>query len=126
MAHISPNNIITVNRGDYFTFTFTINTGTGMNPIFHTLTGDEKLYLGVIEPNQTFENAIIKKVFTAADSNSDGSITVVFETMDTLNLLPGNYYYSIKLNQPIPATSEVEQKDRITTILPVTKFVIIE
>ena len=128
MAHISPNNIITINRGDYFTFTFHINLGTAMNPIFHELIEDEKLYLGVTEANQKFEYALIKKVYTAEDSNSDGSITIVFETDDTLNLLPGNYYYSIKLNQPVPIpdASEGTQKDVITTLIPLTKFVIIE
>jgi hypothetical protein len=126
MAHISPNNIITVNRGDYFVFTFQINIGTAMNPVYYTLTGDDKVYLGVMEANKTFEQAIIKKVFTAADSNSDGSIDIVFETNDTINLLPGNYYYSIKLNQPIASTSEEAEKDKITTIVPKTKFIIIE
>jgi hypothetical protein len=126
MAHISPNNIITVNRGDHFSFTFHINLGTAMHPIYHTLTGDEKLYLGVMEYNTTFEQALVKKVFTASDSESDGSISIVFETTDTLNLLPGNYYYAIKLNQPIPVSSEEDEKDKITTLIPLTKFVIIE
>ena len=126
MAHISPNNIITMNRGDYFSFNFLINVGTEMNPVYHTLTGDEKLYIGVMEANQPFEVATIKKVFSAEDSNSDGSIDVVFETTDTLKLLAGNYYYSIKLNQPIPETSSEAAKDVITTIIPKTKFIIIE
>ena len=97
-----------------------------MNPVYHTLTGNEKLYLGVMEANQPFEDATIKKVFSAGDSNSDGSIDIVFETTDTLNLLAGNYYYSIKLNQPIPETPTEAGKDVITTIIPKTKFVIIE
>ena len=126
MAHISPNNIITMNRGDYFSFNFLINVGTEMNPVYHTLTGDEKLYLGVMEYNTAFEQALVKKVFTASDSESDGSIDIVFETTDTLNLLPGNYYYAIKLNQPISASSEEAEKDKITTLIPLTKFVIIE
>ena len=126
MAYISPNNIITMNRGDYFSFNFLINVGTEMNPVYHTLTGDEKLYIGVMEANQPFEVATIKKVFSVEDSNSDGSIDVVFETTDTLKLLVGNYYYSIKLNQPIPETSSEATKDVITTIIPKTKFIIIE
>jgi hypothetical protein len=115
-----------MNRGDYFSFNFLINVGTEMNPVYHTLTGDEKLYIGVMEANQPFEVATIKKVFSVEDSNSDGSIDVVFETTDTLKLLVGNYYYSIKLNQPIPETSSEATKDVITTIIPKTKFIIIE
>jgi hypothetical protein len=126
MAHISPNNIITINRGDTFGYTFYINLGTKMHPILHTLEEGEKLYLGVSEANFQFENAIIKKVFTSADADSEGVIYIEFASTDTLNLLPGNYYYSIKLSQPIPDTSEIVGLEKVTTLVPRTKFVIIE
>lgn len=126
MAHISTNNIITVNRGDTFSFTFDINIGTEINPVPYILEEGDKLYLGVSEANVPFENAIIKKVFTMVDADSDGSINIIFDSTDTLNLLPGNYYYSIKLSQPIPGTSEVEASEKVTTLIPRTKFVIIE
>jgi hypothetical protein len=126
MAQISPNNIITINRGDTFGYTFHINLGTQMHPILHTLSEGEKLYVGVSEANFPFENAIIKKVFTSADADSEGAIHIEFAAADTLNMLPGNYYYSIKLSQPIPETSEMAASEKVTTLVPRTKFVIIE
>lgn len=126
MAYIGSNNIITVNRGDTFAFTISVNLGTDMNPIPYILEEGDKLYLGVSEANVPFENAIIRKVFTSADADSEGAIYIEFAATDTLYLLPGNYYYSIKLSQPIPATSEVAASEKVTTIIPRTKFVIIE
>jgi hypothetical protein len=126
MAHISPNNIITINRGDTFNLNFYINIGTKVNPEHYILQGNDKLYLGVSEANATFENSLIKKVFTSSDVDSDGSINILFTTTDTLNLLPGNYYYSIKLAQPTEETSELAETLKVTTIIPKTKFIIIE
>lgn len=126
MAHISRNNIITINRGDTFIYSFYIGTGSGMSQTVYNLQEGDKLYLGVCEPNQPFELAIIKKVFTYADANSDGSITIMFDSADTVNLLPGNYYYSIKLSQPISETSEMSTDEKITTVIPKTQFIIID
>lgn len=126
MAHISTNNIITVNRGDTFGFTFHVNLGTAINPVPYTLEEGDRVYLGVSEANAPFENAIIRKVFTNADTDSEGAVYMEFSTTDTLYLLPGNYYYSIKLSQPIPGTSEVEASEKVTTLIPRTKFIIIE
>jgi hypothetical protein len=126
MAQISPNNIITINRGDTFGFTFHINLGTEMSPILHELVEGETLYLGVSEANAPFESALIRKTFTSADADSEGAIYIEFANTDTLNLLPGNYYYSIKLSQPLPETSEMIDLEKVTTLVPRTKFIIIE
>lgn len=123
MAHISPNNIITINRGDTFIYSFLINVGTELNPIPYDLVGQDKLYLGVCEPNIPFEYAIIKKVFTSSDTNSDGTVIIEFTPTDTLNLLPGDYYYSIKLSQPL---DQLGLNEKVTTLVPRTKFTIIE
>ena len=121
MAQISSNNIITINRGDTFIYSFYITLGSSIDSEIYTLQEGDRLYLGVCAPNQPFECAIIKKVFNPSNMESDGTIEIVFEAIDTLHLLPGNYYYSIKLSQYINETEE-----KITTIIPRTKFVIIE
>lgn len=122
MASIDSNNIITINRGDNFIFEFRINLGTNVNPIPYQLLSSDNLYLGVCEPNQIFEDAIIKKVFTSSAMSEDGIINIEFNATDTLYLLPGIYYYSIKLKQVDEETS----KEKVITLLPKTKFIIIE
>ena len=124
MAHISANNIITINRGDTFIYSFYIGIGEPMHQTIYELQPGDKLYLGVCEPNQPFEDALIKKIFTSSDVSSEGAIDIVFDASDTLNILPGDYYYSIKLSQPNLESSGAE--DIVTTIIPRTKFVIIE
>lgn len=51
-----------------------------------------------MEPNQTFEEAIIKKRFTSklSNINSAGDLEVKFKPSDTEYLAPGRYYYAIK------------------------------
>lgn len=120
MAHISKNNIITINRGDSFSYLFYIDIGYPLSPQPYILQEGDKLYLGVCEPNQFFEAALIKKVFTIEDNMDDGSVSIDFEPTDTLDLLPGNYYYSIKLSRV------AEGKEIVTTVIPRTKFILIE
>lgn len=86
---ISNNNIITLNRGDTFSFSITaplVNEG-------------DKVYLGFTEPNQRWEDALIKKIVTVPARNTaeDYMATFTFSPADTENILPGKYYYEIKL-----------------------------
>lgn len=121
MANISSNNIITINRGDTFIFSFNIQLGTGFYKESYQLQEGDKVYLGVMEANQPFEDAIIKKVFDHTDANSDGTVDIKFDPRDTLNLLPGNYYYSIKLSQP-----EGGLNTKVTTLIQKTRFIILD
>jgi len=96
------NGIISLNRGDSETFPLFINTGTPLEPVRFDLRFNpgSELYLGVCEPNERFEDAIIRKKYTGADIfnfNSDGDLMVEFNTEDTEYLLPGVYYYEVKL-----------------------------
>ena len=78
------------------------------------------------------EELDIKKVYTDKDHLYDDKkypyLPISFDCEDTENLLPGVYYYSIKLyrrgnNDPEkgPIT-----KDRIDTIVPKRKFIIVD
>lgn len=121
MSNISNTKIITLTRGDTFSFPFTINVGSELYPQRYILSENSKLYLGVMFPNCNFENAIIKKVFTAdSEMNKDGDIIITFTPEDTICLNQAKYYYEIKL-QII-----VDGKEEIYTVQQRQEFWIIE
>ena len=120
MFNISRNGIITLNRGDTARLPLFINAGTEMNPVRYELQDTDKVYLGVMEPNSPFENAIIKKVYTKEDVNENGDIMVEFYSDDTVNLMPDDYYYEIK------ADIMFNGQPWVNTIVPRTKFTIVE
>ena len=125
MFNIAKNGIITITRGDSAETSLYINTGTELKPVITRLGKNDKIYLGVMEPNQLFEDALIKKVYTYKDhtDEKDPYLTISFDCEDTENLLPGVYYYSIKLYRP---GDGLTTKDRIDTIVPKRKFIIVD
>lgn len=101
MLKISPNKIITIERGDSGSFTTELNIGTPLKPEIYQMSEFDTLYFGVMEPNKPFEQSIIMKKYVANDLNADGTITIAFSPLDTEYLLPGTYYYAIKINSVI-------------------------
>lgn len=125
MANISKNNIITMNRADTFKFPFTITIGNAVNYFIYDMVEGDKLYLAVLEPNQKWENALIKKVYTSKDYNIENQeVMIRFVPEDTEYVKPGTYYYQIKLFRP---KENVDDKyEAIDTLIPRTKFIILE
>ena len=121
MFNVGVNNSIMVNRGDTFSIPLYINMGTDMNPIQYELMQGAEVYLGVTEPNQLFEDAIIKKKYDYTNVDKDGNIIVSFATNDTVCLLPGLYYYQIKAKLPLN-----DGTFAVSTIVPKTPFYILE
>ena len=120
MANNIINNIIVLNRGDSYSFDLTIADAT--NEGNYVLANDDALYLGIMDPNQPFENAVIKKKFTSEDVNGDGTVTIDIKPEDTIDLVPGVYYYSIKLHQ----VNEAESIDKVFTVINKTKFIVLD
>ena len=89
MFNVSYNGIITVNRGDSFTAVMALNAGNELNPIEYEMTPDSFVYFAVMEPNQPFEDAILKKKLDIDDMNDNGDIVIQFKPQDTQCLLPG-------------------------------------
>ena len=118
MFNISRNGIVAINRGDDFILNVFINLGTSIDPIQYTLRGEDKLYFALMEPNQPFEHALIRKVFTAEDLDDNNCVDMVFTPTDTEHILPGDYYYMIKLYRA--------DEDLVDTIVNKTKFVIMD
>lgn len=97
MFNVSRDGIITVNRGDSFEVPMFLNAGNSVNRVGYNLTERDAVYLGVMEPNQPFEFALIRKKYTIDDIDSHGNLIIRFKPSDTACLLPGKYYYQIKL-----------------------------
>ena len=67
-----------------------------------------------MEPNQPFECALVKKKYTKETVRHDqcGNILIKIESEDTVALIPGKYYYQIKLRK----YTEYDDYDVITVI----------
>ena len=124
MFKISENKIITVSRGDSFSLDVFINLGYGCCQVQYVPEEVDKIYFGLMEPNQPFEFALIRKVFDEHNVNPDtGLVHMEFEPEDTENLIPGLYYYSVKLATPIGRNEESNEiKYEVSTVISNTKF----
>ena len=96
MLSVTSVGQIRLSRGDSFQVPFYINQGTGMDPLVYVMIPEVEFYFAVMEPNQPWEQAIIKKRYTVADTEND-AVILQLEPQDTMCLLPGLYYYQIKL-----------------------------
>lgn len=119
-----------MNRGDDVDFTFIINSGTPLLPVISILEDEEfpdgcgfdreALYFGVMEANQKWEDAIIRKKLTSDDEDEFGNIHLHLNSEDTENLAPGTYWYMVK----VQIWDRELQKFVINTICNKTKFII--
>lgn len=123
MFEIAKNGIVTITRGDTFTFNLTINLGTDLCPNYYVLGDNDKVYFALMLPNQPFECAIVKKVLTKDDVDMFGNVVINFDIKDTENLLPGTYYYMIKLHRVYVKGS---LPDELDTIIQKTQFIILD
>lgn len=121
MFDISENCIIKMSRGDSFELPLFLNQGTDLKPMRYVLSDKDEIYVAVMECNQPFETALIRKKYTYADLNNNGDVIVSFNHEDTAQVLPDLYYYQIKLRKYI-----ADNKYEVHTVVPKTKFFIEE
>mgnify|MGYP006978912815 CR=1 FL=1 len=119
---IDQNNILSVTRGDTFEVPLFINQGNDLKPMRYTVNDKDEIYLAVMQPDQYFENAILKKKYTKADINSYGDIVIRIEHDDTKCLIPGKYYYQVKGKIYNLDTDKID----VNTIIQRTEFFITE
>lgn len=119
---ISDNNIITLAKGDNFTYNYYVNSRTQICPERYILQENDKLYFALCEPNQPYEEALFIKEYTDENLNADGDVIIKFVPEDTKFLLPGKYYYTIKLDR----WNAYEDAYEIYTLQERTLFYIIE
>ena len=107
-------NCFMLSRGDTFRFPITINCGTKLDPKIYELKQNDTLYIAILEPGQSFENAIIRQTLTMENANEEtGAITFILKSSDTEYMLTGKYFITIKLEQ---------EDGTVTTVLPMKEF----
>ena len=115
------SDIITINRGDTLNLTYFINAGTPVCPARYELQGDDKLYFGVMYPNHYWEQSLIKKVFTAESPKTRfGDVIITLNSEDTEYIVPGTYYYRIKLLRTFEDGTQ-----EVTTVTDKTLFYVV-
>ena len=120
------NNMIIMNRGDTYDFDLIIDDVDSPDGIYR-LKGDDAVYFGIMDPHQPFEDALVKKRFTAEDVYPNGVLNIVIAPEDTLDLLPGTYYYSVKAhlqhdNFYYETGEFLGRVDQVNTIINKTKL----
>ena len=128
MKVISNNNIVRIHKGDTFQLPVLINKCTTAEEDIYLLQDEDQVFLSVCEPNQEFQKGIIRKIASKTNQNDDGVVIFKFNESDTINLLPGTYYYEVKLvcmNALDENLSENITYD-ITTIVAKRKFIIMD
>jgi hypothetical protein len=115
-------NIIKLNRGDSYTFILSV-------PDKYILTNNDAVYFAVLYPHQSFEEAIFIKGYTVEDQDSEtGEITIKITPNDTRRLVPGVYYYTVKLQRggTLDIIDDFDDAEEVRTLIERTKFIINE
>lgn len=113
MFYVSDEGIINLTRGDSCSVPIFINKGTELNPMRYYIGDNDTVYFAIMEVNQSFEDAIVKKAFAKENANENGDVLLTLVPKDTENLLPGKYYYTLKLRTGLGA-----DKYKVQTLIP--------
>lgn len=121
MLEISLSGNIKINKGDVFKVPLFIDCS---DDIFTSIRlpfkeGDE-IYFYIIEPNTSLRLPLLKQTYTKDDINENGDIVLNFTEKDTDWIIPGVYYYEIKLKK---ASNEYFDSELIT-IVKRRKFIV--
>lgn len=124
MYQISNNNIVSLERGDSFIVPLFINQGSKFKPIRYNMNNHKpfELYLGVMECNQKFEDAVLRKKWTFETGliNQYGDLMINLTPDDTILLKPGRYFYQIKMKHL------TKDGEKISSVTPLTEFWILD
>ena len=82
---------MSMHRGDTKIIKPIIYCGDKLSGKLYKLNDGDELYFALLEPNQCWENAILKKKYMNPD------FEIKLNPRDTMCLIPGLYYYQIKL-----------------------------
>lgn len=133
MMQISNNGIITTIRGDYEIIPLHIFTNgeKSLTNNSYIPQANDKVFFAITEPNQRFEDAILKKVYCIKDldsttyNKSTGEFNIILDSADTEWLVPGDYYYQVKiLKKDVFDDTQADGEGKPITVIPKTKFVI--
>lgn len=134
---VTSNNIIRMYKGDSFFAGLYLNKGTLIDPVRYELTENDQVYFGVAEVNQQFSKSLIRKIYDKNSPVTDqGNIQIELTPDETQYLLPGTYYYSIKVvTKTIVTTTTVDpdtgeevvtttENEEVNTVMPKQLFYI--
>ena len=100
-----------MSRGDTFILSLPLNEGSRENFIRHTLADDEYIYIGIMKPNQSFENAQIRCMLNKdSEKDSSGNYIMKLSPEHTVSMCPGKYYLSIKFVRDTDVYTLVDSK----------------
>ena len=111
MYCLLPTTSLSLTRGDTMSLELPLYEGPGIDRTPYSISQTDVLYVGVMEFNQAFEDALIRKKLTF-ENTANNKFIVSFVTSDTENLKTGKYLISAKL----------VRGSAITTVLPLTEF----
>ncbi len=128
-------NIIQITRGDTFDFNITVYDELYGAYYYGTQPGD-KIVFRILYPHQSFfdvveanennpenkEIALFSQTVELLDNTPNDDCVFYLEHEDTLKLLPGVYYYTVKLIRD-PAPGETAKR-QVLTIIEKTKFIV--
>lgn len=117
MFQVTDEGMIYLSRGDTCTITLAVLSGNNMCNYLYPLEEGDKIYFGLTEPNQRFEDAILKKVYTKEDVDEDGNVEIKFNPTDTEYLKEQMYFYTIKLSN--------QDQTRVETLIDKKRFFIV-
>ena len=117
MLSITSIGQIRLTRGDSLEFPLYINQGDNLDPLAYVMNQYDELYFAIMEPNQPWEQAIVKQKYTH-ESLKDDAIWIKLRPKDTMCLLPGLYYYQVKIRTYDFMTDEY----LVNTLMPKTQF----
>ena len=131
MYNIGINKVITLNKGDTFEYKYKIDLGWDFNNRYHTYTSryytmqeGDHLYFALMQPNQVFEGAIVKKIYDVSDFEED-HVNIKLDSDDTWYLTDGKYYYTIKLERFLYTDEENNNHYEVITTQPNTLFFLV-
>ena len=110
--------VVNITRGDSCCITAQVLDEVSQEVYY--LSDEDVLYFGVMDSNQKFEDAVIKKRLTKDNMAEDGTIMIPISPSDSIDLIPGVYWYTLKLHN----IKKAAKIDRVETIVANTKFII--
>lgn len=121
MFKIDTNGIMTLSRGDDVTFLLNIfyNDITIKNYLMSNTPCDNIIFT-VISPNTCIDNASITKIIPYEDGlvrDNNNPIIIKLDSKDTINMLPGKYYYQVKMSY---------KDGSVDTIIKATEFILLK
>ena len=98
-------------RGDTFILSLPLNCGTREEFIPYTLQPDDFLYIGIMQPWQSFEDANIRCMLNnESEKDAQGNLILKLSPEHTVNMYPGKYYMTIKFVKGTDVYTLVDSK----------------